>query len=596
MSRFMFIHDFPGNGEAIGPQSRKDLELPLGLELPAKDVGTAFRWYHVAVNDTKWIEHCLIKISELNGYNGAYNAQLVRSWERNERPANSLPKNILSLHCRFMEPSCKFHDIQGYSEQALESRDVSGPQRRPNQPPVSIVLPYLNWESFERVEVLHQHRLSRTVPDKAEDGDGDGIHPVTLHQRRTLDQFYYSGLQDTRTRDAGQTVSKWTGKSHIGKNGRTKAEPTSLVVMVDQLWLWILDDGSLLSFFPSGDCQYRGQDNDDFADFYSSVLGRVRSCHDVYDLAALMVNQSAIVLFEQENKKFADLLGIYQWAIGNKAARQSEQFEAFGRRPESAIPSAPSSSDTTELSLTVDVADILDELNMLAAVLESQREVMMSLRTVLKALNVKPVQPQGGAGQEPSEIELMVTQTHLGVVNVAAGPSSGKLSMRLQQVHEGTLNISSVGDTTATVAGIGGQAGIFLEEAGRELQQTMNGVRRLKADAETTHKMLLDLLDLKQKAASLHEARSSTKQGRAVMLFTIVTIIFLPLSFFSSYFGQNVSEITGDDKNPRSADLWKIGGPLSVAVIVFALLIAYYISNPGSRLWVWKRKRDQSQV
>jgi hypothetical protein len=35
------------------------------------------------------------------------------------------------------------------------------------------------------------------------------------------------------------------------------------------------------------------------------------------------------------------------------------------------------------------------------------------------------------------------------------------------------------------------------------------------------------LLDLEQKAAVLEEARSTTKQGKAVMLFTIVTIIFV---------------------------------------------------------------------
>jgi hypothetical protein len=42
-----------------------------------------------------------------------------------------------------------------------------------------------------------------------------------------------------------------------------------------------------------------------------------------------------------------------------------------------------------------------------------------------------------------------------------------------------------------------------------------------------TFPKLLELLDLKQKTASLAEARSTTKQGQAVMLFTIVTIIFV---------------------------------------------------------------------
>jgi hypothetical protein len=37
----------------------------------------------------------------------------------------------------------------------------------------------------------------------------------------------------------------------------------------------------------------------------------------------------------------------------------------------------------------------------------------------------------------------------------------------------------------------------------------------------------MDLLDLKQKSAALAEARSTGQQGRVIMLFTIVTIIFV---------------------------------------------------------------------
>jgi len=41
---------------------------------------------------------------------------------------------------------------------------------------------------------------------------------------------------------------------------------------------------------------------------------------------------------------------------------------------------------------------------------------------------------------------------------------------------------------------------------------------------------LLDLLDLKQKSATLKEARSTSEQGQVIMLFTIVTIIFVSIA------------------------------------------------------------------
>lgn len=62
-----------------------------------------------------------------------------------------------------------------------------------------------------------------------------------LHPRRTLDQFHYGSLKDTSIRDKGQVVSKWTGKDP-GNNGRTEAAKDSLMIMIDQLWCWVLDD------------------------------------------------------------------------------------------------------------------------------------------------------------------------------------------------------------------------------------------------------------------------------------------------------------------------------------------------------------------
>ncbi|RYN19892.1 hypothetical protein AA0119_g7495 [Alternaria tenuissima] len=110
---------------------------------------------------------------------------------------------------------------------------------------------------------------------------------------------------------------------------------------------------------------------------------------------------------------------------------------------------------------------------------------------------------------------------------------------------------------------------------------------------------LLDLSDLKSKAASLAEAHASLEaaqssakeaqaastQGRAVMLFTIITVVFLPLSFFTSYFGQNVKELTGDDDNPSTWHLWRVATPITVVIIVVALVVAYYITQPSSSLW-----------
>lgn len=70
-------------------------------------------------------------------------------------------------------------------------------------------------------------------------------HP--LHVRRTLDQYYYHTLQDTRPRDGDQLVLRY-----LAKNGTRPG----VLTMVDQLWLWVLNgaDGepdAVVSCFPA---------------------------------------------------------------------------------------------------------------------------------------------------------------------------------------------------------------------------------------------------------------------------------------------------------------------------------------------------------
>jgi len=57
-----------------------------------------------------------------------------------------------------------------------------------------------------------------------------------VHVRRTLDQSYYWTLKDTQMRDRDQVVYRATHKRGI-------IPRIPRVVMVDQLWLWILDGG-----------------------------------------------------------------------------------------------------------------------------------------------------------------------------------------------------------------------------------------------------------------------------------------------------------------------------------------------------------------
>jgi hypothetical protein len=74
----------------------------------------------------------------------------------------------------------------------------------------------------------------------------ENLHPQDskippLHGRRTLDQSYYWKLENTGRRDEDQVVYR-------GTKAGNSIYRTTRVIMVDQLWLYILDDSKRSSF------------------------------------------------------------------------------------------------------------------------------------------------------------------------------------------------------------------------------------------------------------------------------------------------------------------------------------------------------------
>jgi Mg2+ and Co2+ transporter CorA len=74
-------------------------------------------------------------------------------------------------------------------------------------------------------------------------------------------------------------------------------------------------------------------------------------------------------------------------------------------------------------------------------------------------------------------------------------------------------------------------------------------LKRMDDHALVIYSSLTHLLDLKQKHSNAFEARFAraqavlqAHQGQTIMVFTIVTIVFLPMSFIASVFSINIAE------------------------------------------------------
>lgn len=165
-----------------------------------------------------------------------------------------------------------------------------------------------------------------------------------LHPRRTLDQAYYWTLKSTRSRDRDQVVYRATTANsesfhrynpkkgqfedheHMKKDNNgcrdctDKIKKVSRVIMVDQLWMWILDAKTIITCFPK---RY-GANKNDASGVHKSIRARVaegrhQQIKSVFDLALVILEECSNTFFDQSrtSDKQPQVLDAFSEAIGN---------------------------------------------------------------------------------------------------------------------------------------------------------------------------------------------------------------------------------------------------------------------------------------
>ncbi|KAL4905602.1 hypothetical protein BDW74DRAFT_177971 [Aspergillus multicolor] len=124
-------------------------------------------------------------------------------------------------------------------------------------------------------------------------------------------------------------------------------------------------------------------------------------------------------------------------------------------------------------------------------------------------------------------------------------------------------------------------------------------------EAEVVQKDINSLLDLKHKQANLLEvkfarqhakaaekqAADTAKQGDTLLVFTVVTIVFLPLSFLTSLFALNISDFPhqGEDVVYQGWWIFPILFGVSAVVSGFFMTIAFQVNSLKQQIAsVWR--------
>lgn len=94
----------------------------------------------------------------------------------------------------------------------------------------------------------------------------------------------------------------------------------------------------------------------------------------------------------------------------------------------------------------------------------------------------------------------------------------------------------------------------FIHSAESKFKEYYRRIAQLDEDAQRVERSVTAMLDLKSKHATIREAHTSAIMGAAVVGFTIVTIIFTPLSYMATLFALPINTLQDKQDNSKFTD------------------------------------------
>ncbi|KAL8996164.1 MAG: hypothetical protein Q9169_004274 [Polycauliona sp. 2 TL-2023] len=420
------------------------------------------------------------------------------------------------------------------------SRTPTGKSETSRRGNIILFMPYLHYETHRNRKTMSE-AIKRTMAKDASLGSNSTHNcdemlidaylrsTPNLHIRRTLDQFYYHAIS-TEGRDTDQVVYRYTREK-----GKEKK-----VFMVDQLWICILGDGLIITSFP----QRWAQPKDDPLNVLDGIIEDMNS------------KTRPPVKLGDEEFQFLDM---FESSIGHVTNKETELFMNFNdaskaaarwltnQRQRGSLQNLSKHSSETEnlkdhtfvdtlldigeeTALLAETKDIRDELNMISMVLKHQVSILDDMMHALLE------EAKGPDSRMQAEIKKRYREQH-----------------KVVEVH-------------------------------------LKDVERMDKQAEGIYTSLTHLLDLKQKHANAFEARFARdqaaftgRQGQTIMVFTIVTIVFLPMSFIAAVFTIPVSEFPHSDGAPSIPFSYvsKITFGVGLAISIPLIAVAFALDNIG---------------
>lgn len=407
------------------------------------------------------------------------------------------------------------------------------------QYPMLISTPWLDWSVNGQTPAL------RFQVDRKE-----GYHSSrsACHPLRSLLAHYFR-LEDTRERERSQVFSKhkpWaTDRENDLKIRQWYGQyPTAL--NVDELWLLAIDAEHIVTFSSNQTWKARWpplQLTSRISDVaFRDVRRLFHRSHQQNMQEYTAMTHTITSLFGAMGMMHRSFWQDLPLCAADRYAGHLEHLQYRLHR-------APSTK------LVMDLLACQEELNIVIQITQQQLDVILQMQSLSGYDHTKHQ-------TSPHSIN---TRNYGNPSAHLPGDPSGSLSPQRRPATR-MMTASNINDPLAK-----------LEDS---LQRELADLRDLRDNANTLVSRTIQLVNIRLE-----------DHGKAILVFTVVTIIFLPLNFVTSFFGMNTSDIR--DMTATQSLFWIVGICVTVGVLGVSIFLAFQGGNILEALHLWLDARKE---
>ncbi|KAK4556613.1 hypothetical protein LTR86_006184 [Recurvomyces mirabilis] len=409
------------------------------------------------------------------------------------------------------------------------------------QYPMLMSIPFCDWT------VLGSPPPLRFQVDRRE-----GFHSSksTAHLLRSVLQHFYR-LEDTGDREVLQVCAKhkpWATDRELDLKVRQWYGHYPTALNVDELWILAIDAEHLVTFSSNQTWKSRWP-----------PLQLTSRISDISFRSIRNAYYSAGVAHSQEYTAMDHASACLNGAVGmlhrnfwpDMVLCLTDRYAGYLSHLQYRLHRSPSTK------LVMDLMAAQEEMNIVIQITQQQVDMIESLRATFGQKEVGDY----GLAQAPS-------------------PTSGR----------------PVSASQTSLVEIGGLPAPRRRATYRQLS-TSQLIDPLSQMLDNLHRELIDLQDLRDNTDRLVTRTIQLvnirleDHGKAILVFTIVTIIFLPLNFVSSFFGMNFADIRNTTR--KQSLFWIVALCVTAGVVGASIFLAFSGGDILEQLAIWRDARKE---